>query len=184
MQWLWALRTMTMTHMRNSLETDRLFLTALSARQLKLWIEDMPTLEAELNCTYRGEPVKGFFVDIVKGQIAKIENDEENQLFHTFWLIIRKADRIVVGSTAFKGAPNEDGEIEIGYGLGEEFWGNGYMTETVQAICNWAKAQKNVSCVIAETESGNPRSENVLRRCGFVVYKQSEVDDTNTWWRA
>ena len=32
-----------------------------------------------------------------------------------------KTDRIVVGSADFKGLPNAQGEVEIGYGLGKEF---------------------------------------------------------------
>jgi RimJ/RimL family protein N-acetyltransferase len=161
------------------IETDPLELVPLTARQLGLWLEDLGALEGELNCSYAAEPVEGFFREIVRGQMVEAENDPDNYLYHTFWLIIRKDDRVVVGSCGFKDVPNENGEVEIGYGLGAEFEGVGYMTEAVGALCEWGLRQENVDCVIAETEKGNLKSENVLRRAGFVLFGQND----NNWWR-
>lgn len=85
--------------------------------------------------------MEGFFLEIVKGQLISTESDEENYLYHSFWLLIRKSDRIAVGSADFKDVPNKDGEVEIGYGLGKQFEHNGYMTEAIQAMVNglWSK---------------------------------------------
>jgi len=161
------------------IETDRLYIQPLSAHQLRLWVEDPASLERELDCRYCAEPMEGMFLDIVKGQLEITEKDEVNYLYHTFWFLIRKSDRIVIGSADFKDAPNDDNEVEIGYGLGKDFEHNGYMTEAVQAMCNWAMAQDNVSHVIAETDIDSPQSQNILKRCGFVQYKQ----DATLWWR-
>jgi RimJ/RimL family protein N-acetyltransferase len=161
------------------LETERLELMPLTARHLKLWLSDTQALENELNCKYRGEPVEGFFRDIVTGQLEKTQNDAENYLFHSFWFIIRKTDRVVVGSCDFKDVPDKNHEAEIGYGLGKEFEGNGYMTEAIRVFCEWALAQSNINHVIAETEKDNPKSENVLKRIGFEVYTETDT----LWWR-
>jgi RimJ/RimL family protein N-acetyltransferase len=161
------------------LDTNRLYLVPLTARQLRLWTEDIPSLEKELNCRYRAEPMEGVFLDIVKGQLDITEKDTANYLYHTFWFIIRKTDRMVVGAADFKDVPNENNEVEIGYGLGKDFEHNGYMSEAVQAMCHWAMAQDNISHVIAETDLDSPRSQKVLRRCGFIEDKR----DKTLWWR-
>lgn len=161
------------------IETDRLYLTPLTARQLRLWVEALPFLEKELNCRYCAEPMEGPFLAIVKGQLEITVNDETNYLYHSFWFLIRKSDRVVVGSADFKDVPNKDGEVEIGYGVGKDFEHNGYMTEAVQAMCKWAMAQNNIAHVIAETEIDRPQSQNILKRCGFTLYKQGET----LWWR-
>lgn len=161
------------------LETERLELVPLTARQLNLWLEEVKTLEDELNCAYRAEPLTGLFYDIVSGQLAKTENDADNYMYHSFWFIIRKTDRAVVGLCDFKNMSDENNEVEIGYGLGKDFEGEGYMTEAVKVFCNWALAQKGICRIIAETEKGNKKSENVLKRVGFKVYKQAGT----TWWR-
>lgn len=161
------------------IETNRLSLTPLTAPQLKLWTEDIPALEKELNCHYHAETMEGEFLEIVKGQFEKTKKDAANYLYHTFWLLIRKSDRVVVGSADFKDVPNQDNEVEIGYGLGKYYEHNGYMTEAVQAMCNWAMAQNNISHIIAETEIDNLQSQNLLKRCGFIKYMQHKT----IWWR-
>jgi RimJ/RimL family protein N-acetyltransferase len=161
------------------IETDRLYLIPLTAQQLRLWVENIPALERELNCIYCAEPITGIFLDIVKSQLEITMNDEDNYLYHSFWFLVRKTDRIVVGSTDFKDVPNEHNEIEIGYGLGKTYEHNGYMTEAVQAMCEWAMKQKGIIHIIAETDIDGVQSQNILKRCGFVKYKQ---DDT-IWWR-
>lgn len=161
------------------IETDRLYLIPLTAHQLKLWIEDIPALEKEMDCNYCAEPMEGIFLEIVKGQYEITAMDEANYFYHSFWFLVRKSDRIVVGSADFKGLPNERGEVEIGYGLGKSFEHNGYMTEAVQSMCQWALKQEGVSHVIAETDVDGVSSQHILSRCGFKLYKQGET----LWWK-
>lgn len=160
------------------IETERLELVPLTPAFLKLWIEDITELERELDCRYQAEPMEGFFLDIVKGQLEKTEKDPENYLWHSFWFLIRKCDRTVVGSSDFKDAPNEKGEVEIGYGLGNRFEHNGYMTEAVKAMCNWAFGQ-DIAHVIAETDLDGFASQRILKRCGFSEERQGD----EVWWR-
>lgn len=161
------------------IETERLELISLTLEQLKLWAFCMTALECELACSYQAEPMEGLFLDIVKGQIEKTEQDPHNYMWHSFWLLIRKSDRVVVGSSDFKGVPNENNEVEIGYGLGKQHEHNGYMTEAVKAMCDWAFMQDGVASVIAETDLDGFASQRVLARCGFRNY---QCGDT-LWWK-
>lgn len=151
----------------------------LTPNQLKLWIENIGALEQELNCSCKAEPMKGFFLTIVKGQLERTEKDSDHYLWHSFWLLIRKSDRIVVGSADFKNVPDENGEVEIGYGLGKEYEHNGYMTETVKTMCEWALQQESVLAVIAETELDGFASQRILEHCHFKKYKEAET----LWWK-
>ncbi|MEG2842757.1 MAG: GNAT family N-acetyltransferase [Ruthenibacterium sp.] len=126
------------------LETERLELLPLTPSELKMWIEDLPKLEKALGCTYRAEPLDGFFLDILKGQLASAQQNAKHFLWHSFWLLIRKSDRIVVGSADFKDVPNANGEVKIGYGLGKKFEHHGYMTEAIKALCDWTKRKNRV----------------------------------------
>lgn len=73
----------------------------------------------------------------------------------------------IVGDFCFKGVGN-DGTVEIGYGLREGFCGNGYMTEALLSISEWALKQDGVKKVIAETTEENEASKKVLQRAGFL----------------
>ena len=162
-----------------TIETKRLLLCPLSARQMRLWLSDLPALEREWDCHYEGEPVEGTFREIVQQQWKITSMDERNYLFHSFWLLLRKADRTVVGAADFKAPPNARGEVEIGYGLGGAHERRGYMTEAVDALCDWALQREDVESVLAETERKNRPSQNVLRRCRFVL----EHEGPTLWWR-
>lgn len=93
------------------IQTERLYLIPLTPGQLKLWVRGIPALEEELDCSYRAEPLEGLFLDIVKGQLKKAENDVENYVWFSFWLLVRKIDRTAVGSADFKDSPDANGEI-------------------------------------------------------------------------
>lgn len=162
------------------LETKRLYLIPLTANQLELWTYNIPALEKELNCVYQGDVMKGEFLDIVKMQLNITRKDEKNYLFHSFWLLMLKDKRIIIGATDFKNIPNKYGEVEIGYGLNSAYEHNGYMTEAVIKMCSWALNQPNVCSIIAETEKYNISSYHVLERCNMKLYKETDI---SYWWR-
>lgn len=162
-----------------TIDTGRLLLIPLPPRQLRLWAQDMDALEKELACTYLAEPLEGFFLDIVRGQLEITEKDPGNYLWHSFWLLMRKEDGVIVGSADFKDIPSASGEVEIGYGLGAAFLHNGYMTEAVMAMCSWALGQEGVKAVIAETDLDGYASQRILMRCGFKELSRGET----LWWR-
>lgn len=161
------------------IETQRLTLIPLDPEQLALWVTDIPRLEEALHCRYQAEPVEGLFKEIAAGQLEKVRKDRENYIWHTFWLLIRKSDQVVVGSADFKDVPNDKGQVEIGYGLGKAFEHNGYMTEAAAAMCHFALAQKGVKEIVAETDLDGCASQRILHRCGFTEYSRGET----LWWR-
>lgn len=109
----------------------------------------------------------------------KVQADPANYLYYSFFFLIRKTDRVVVGSAAFKNPPDKKGEVEIGYGLGKAYEHNGYMTEAVKALCEFAAAQNSVASIIAETDWDGFASQRILECCGFKRYRQVE----SIWWK-
>lgn len=85
--------------------------------------------------------------------------------WYATWEIEQK-DGIHVGDLCFKGL-NNDGSVEIGYGIAEEHQGKGYATEAVEAVIAWASNQSGVCQIEAETEEDNKKSQRVLEKCGF-----------------
>lgn len=73
-----------------------------------------------------------------------------------------------VGGIGFKGIPNKEGKVEIGYGIDEAFRRKGYATEAVGAMLMWAMEQEDVSCVQAQAEEHNEGSKKVLKKNGFI----------------
>ena len=69
----------------------------------------------------------------------------------------------------------EDDFYELGYWLGVEYWGQGYATESVMELLNYAKS--NIPCekFKANVFKENVASAKVLEKNGFKRVKDREV---------
>lgn len=56
---------------------------------------------------------------------------------------------------------------EIGYWIGEPFWGRGLATEAVRAVIDYAFSETDLSQLIGSARVVNPGSRRVLEKCGF-----------------
>ena len=57
---------------------------------------------------------------------------------------------------------------ELGYWLGEEFWGRGIMSEVVPAFLDYSFKEFALQRIFAMPHSSNPTSARVLEKAGFV----------------
>ncbi len=78
------------------------------------------------------------------------------------------ANDAVVGGIGF----DTPGDIfrrsaEIGYWLGEEYWGRGIMTEAVRAVTDFAFTNFDICRVYAGVFANNPASVRVLEKAGY-----------------
>lgn len=75
---------------------------------------------------------------------------------------------LVIGDIGFHGGPDQDGVVEIGYGLAPSRRGQGFMTEALRALVTWAMRDPQVEVVMATTDDDNRASQRVLRAAGFT----------------
>ena len=68
----------------------------------------------------------------------------------------------------FKGVPDSNGEVEIGYGIDPQFQRQGYMTEAVKAMIQWAFSEPACRVITAILSApDNIASHRVLEKSGF-----------------
>ena len=73
--------------------------------------------------------------------------------------------------------------VEIGYWLGEEYWGRGIVTEAVRAVTDYAFATFDICRVYAGVFEWNPGSIRVLEKAGYEFecrLKKSVTKDGET----
>jgi RimJ/RimL family protein N-acetyltransferase len=58
-------------------------------------------------------------------------------------------------------------EVEVGYTLGRDYWGQGYATEAAGAVRDFALGELGAERLIALIIHGNTASENVARKLGL-----------------
>ena len=143
------------------IESERLFLYPISDDEMRLLIND--TQDADLRQAYS---------EMLEGCL----NYPAKRIWHAVWFIELKAQPgVIAGEFSFKGL-NNDGMVEIGYGLREGYCGKGYMTEAVKCVSEWALTQVGVSRVEAEADPDNTASQNVLIRAGFTPTGESGAE--------
>jgi len=163
------------------LETDRLQIVPLSHNQLINYLQADGTLEEELGVTALKRKISIELIEAFEKIILPgVGNPSRNFLFSTLWTTIDKRKKVMVGDLCFKGEVNADGEIEIGFGTYPQFQNQGYMTEAVAALCQWAFEQTKVTCILAETSNSNIASQKILIKNGFKTYKET---NKNIQWR-
>lgn len=167
----------------SSLETERLTLHPLTMSQLALYLNKPGELGQELGIALDTTPRIGPIRRAIETKLTKMARaDQSMHLWYTYWLIIatENGGPTGVGVCGFKGEPDEDGEVEIGYGVESDCRGKGYATETVGALIDWAVGRDTCRAVIAETLKSNIPSVRVLQKCGLTVYQET---DTAFFWR-
>jgi len=59
--------------------------------------------------------------------------------------------------------------VEVGYWLGEPFWGRGIATEVLRAVTDYAFTTLDICRLEAGVFSWNPASARVLEKAGYVL---------------
>lgn len=109
--------------------------------------------------------------------IANLQERAE-RFGHTFWALERKDDGCVLGFTGLirGNIPETEGELEIGWRLAADCWGQGYAREAAEAALEWARDHRPGEPVIAITAHGNARSRALMERLGMVRQPGRDFD--------
>ena len=89
----------------------------------------------------------------------------------TYAVVIKNIGRAAGSAGLMAGGVSRLGirkdEAEIGYWIGEPFWGNGYIPEAVSELQRYAFEELNMSALWCGYFDENTKSERVNEKCGF-----------------
>ncbi|GAA4297551.1 GNAT family N-acetyltransferase [Nibribacter koreensis] len=162
-------------------ENERLALTPLSKEQLHLYLLNDGSLERQLGVGYSPKDINQDLQDgLQRHFLPLVEKHPEDFFYYTLWSIVLKLENVLVGDICFKGAPDEEGQVEIGYGTYDRYQNKGIMSEAVQLLLSWCQSRPDIKAVLAETETGNTASEKILIKNAFTRYHHGR---DNSWWK-
>lgn len=84
-----------------------------------------------------------------------------------FWAIIEKSTNEFVGDFAYWKLDKTNCRGEIGYTLKPQFWGRGYMNETMLTLIDFGFRQFKLHSIEANINPNNSSSRKVLTKIGF-----------------
>jgi ribosomal-protein-alanine N-acetyltransferase len=83
------------------------------------------------------------------------------------WGIARRADDALIGTTTLYNLDFNNRRAEMGYALGREHWGQGYMAEALQALLAYCFEALDLRRIEADVDPRNAASIQTLERLGF-----------------
>lgn len=79
----------------------------------------------------------------------------------------RNSDQALIGTCTLYAIHQQSRRAEIGYILGRQYWGAGYMNEALKALINYAFENLNLNRLEADIDPRNNASQKTLQRLGF-----------------
>lgn len=96
----------------------------------------------------------------------------------SFWAVTRKKDNNFLGICGLlKQVIDGVEEIEVGYRINNEFWGNGFGTEAAAGCIEYAKNNLKLKSVISLILPINKQSIRVAEKNGLTLEKSSMFHD-------
>lgn len=107
--------------------------------------------------------------------IKEVKQSLENIIAHhqkhgfSFGSVFEKTSKLLIGQAGLCYLGNDDSqpEIEVGYRLKKQHWGNGYATELTKALITWGFNNLTVDKLVAVARLENKRSCRVLEKAGM-----------------
>lgn len=118
--------------------------------------------------------------DIIRDRMIRWQEERG----FTFWLVERKADEAPLGFCGLKlasdaGSPVE-GQLEVGWRLRQDAWGQGYAKEAAGASLDFAFKRLEAGHVVALTVAGNEASRGLMVRLGMT--RRPDLDYEGPGW--
>ncbi|MGE3142455.1 MAG: GNAT family N-acetyltransferase [Hyphomonadaceae bacterium] len=152
------------------LRAARLTLISNDAGLAALQLEDMQAfcrrMEAPAPSAWPPEPFDGGALQWVS---AALSADRDGEGWYG-WILVDEpgegAPRRIVGAAALIGRPDDEGEVELGFGILPEARGEGFAGEAIRALKQWALAHGAVR-VIVHCDASDDLSLKTLASSGF-----------------
>lgn len=83
------------------------------------------------------------------------------------WGVARRSDDLVIGTCTLFHFDAENGRAEVGFALGREHWGQGYIGEALRTLIDFSFGELGLYRLEADVDPRNAASIRTLERLGF-----------------
>lgn len=112
-----------------------------------------------------------------------LAHDPEGQGWYGWAILANAGERApprLVGIAALIGRPDEEGDVELAFGLLPEFRGRGYGGETIRTLAAWAFAN-GARRVISYLDAEDAQAAHTLARSGFQDTGEAPYPGVARW---
>jgi ribosomal-protein-alanine N-acetyltransferase len=121
------------------------------------------------------------FKHLIEGRsplVHRIPRVKKDPLFAEIGLVLAVADKELIGSAGFHDFPDENGMIEIGFGIVPEKQGLGYGTELLHGMWRAISNRSDVKILRYTVSPENAPSMHIIKKLEFeLVGEQMDDED-------
>ena len=96
----------------------------------------------------------------------------------------RAADGAFLGMCGLHRLRDRPHDVEVGWRLAYQYWGQGYATEAARAWLRYGFEELGLPRIISVTDEPNVRSLAVMRRLGLTFLENDRIQDNGVWFDA
>ncbi len=123
-----------------------------------------------------GGPVDGAATDAMIDRQHRVQAEQG----HCFWAVERSADARLIGFCGLRSGGHAGtgvaDELEIGWRLARDCWGQGYAKEAATASMAWGFANTERARITAWTVPANTASWGLMQRLGMTARPELDFD--------
>jgi len=142
-----------------TLETERLKLRKFKEAVYRNWASDA---EVTKYLTWQAHQSVEASAEYVKFCMDSYQSPDAYQ-----WGIVLKATGELFGNISVVQLHDEIDAVELGYVIGRDYRGNGYMPEAVKAVIAFLFEEVGANRIAAEHDVNNPNSGRVMQKAGM-----------------
>ena len=166
------------------IETLRLQLRPYTLDQVQVLYEDFDEFQRRMDVP-AAEGLRELMTSagVSPEWLARLHTAKEASIWEHGFALIHRENRVHIGGAGFAGPPDDEGAVEIGYGLAKSYQGQGYATEAARALVEFAFNTPGVRLVRAHTLPNPGPSPRVLEKCGFTYTGEVVSPEDGPVWR-
>lgn len=171
------------------LKTNRLQIIPLTHEQINLLQQNRRLMEENLglvpSAMLISTDIQSEIAEVVPYWLDFTAQNPDNYAWGTTWEIVLKKENKSIGSLGMSGFPDKNGEVMVGYVIDVNYQKNGYATEALATLKNWAFEHVSVLRMAALTPKDNIASQKVLKKNHFQQVGEDIEDGTPCYvWHA
>lgn len=168
------------------IETPRLRLVPCEPRHFEAILTGGRGLESALGATVPDDAFDFPGVMTIEAMRFMHERLKDDPSLLGWWtyLFVHAGEGVLIGPGGYKGRPDGEGTVEIGYAIVPEYRGRGLATEAALGLVDNAFAHDDgVERVVAHTLAGRNASVGVLEKVGMRFAGAAPDRDLREIWR-
>lgn len=158
------------------IQTGRLLLYTVLPKEYELLAKDLADPKLWIDRGF-SDPDKYFLnnPNPIQYRLPKVKEKPKHAKY-LLRVAVLKESPIIIASAGFHDAPDNDGMIEIGFGVDRKYQGKGYGQEILHGMWSWVISDPKVNTLRYTTSPNNLISQHIIKKLGFQYIGQ-QIDE-------